>query len=323
MTKRKRRPTAPAERWTGSALSEFGLSEGQQKVLRWGGSVVGLIALALVLTLTVNAFAGGQTAASPAQPDSALGQARPSAFQAWPQVKEFAPIADRKADGSPLTVQELFGARTLSSGKVTLRRIAGRLDPGCASVVWGEALAGALSSAGCTQAVRGLYATANGVYVAQYTMFNLADEQAANEFVQSLDTLYRGGWVRPLESQKAAFGAYSEGSAQAMGHYAGVIWIGRSDGAEPGEKDDFVMLGLAVRSAEKALFRRVVKVAGLPDVTAAPGPGDTAQPSEAAPTDPGTTTSTTPGTTTGTTTGSPGTGTGTGTAAATPSEPPQ
>ena len=43
-----------------------------------------------------------------------------------------------------------------------------------------------------------------------------------------------------------------------MGHYAGLVWIGRADGAEPGARDDFVSLGLTVRGAEKAVFRRVV-----------------------------------------------------------------
>ncbi|GAA0392248.1 hypothetical protein GCM10009530_49430 [Microbispora corallina] len=288
MTKRKRRSSAPAPRWTGSALSEWGLSERNQRILVWTGSVVAVLAVALVLTLLVNVFAGGQAAPVPESGGGVIGQGRPSAYQAWPSVKEFAPIADRRADARPLTAQEVFGARTLTAGKVTLRRVAAHLDSGCAGAVWGADVVDALNGAGCTQALRGLYATQDGAYVAEYTMFNLADEKSANTLVQSLGTLYRGGWTLPLESPKAAFGAYTEGSGQAMGHYAGVVWIGRSDGAEPGEKDDFVMLGLAAREVEKALYRRVVDVAGVPTAPVKPGSGDdTAQPSEAAPSEPG------------------------------------
>ncbi|WP_432932580.1 hypothetical protein ACQPZZ_15255 [Microbispora sp. CA-135349] len=287
MTRRKRRSSAPAEGWTGSTLTELGLDDRQQRVFVWSVTAVGVLVIALVLTLTVNAIGG-----APSQPAQAaggvVGEGLPVSFQDWPSLKELAPIADRKADTAPLTAQEVFGARTLTAGKVTLRRLAARLDQACAGAVWGADLTDALAEAGCSQAVRGLYGTADGGYVAQYTVFNLADVAAAESLAKSLASLYRGAWVQPLESPRAKFGAYSEANAYALGHYLGVAWIGRTDGAEPGEKDDFIMLGLAVREVEKAVFRRVVKVAGVPsDPAQPPGPADTAQPSEAPPTDPG------------------------------------
>ncbi|MEU6412410.1 hypothetical protein [Microbispora sp. NPDC046933] len=287
MTKRKRRSSAPAEGWTGSTLAELGLDDRQQRVFVWSVTAVGVLAIALVLTLVVNAIGGGQSQSARASGD-APGEGLPASFQSWPSLKELAPITDRKADTAPLTAQEVFGARTLTAGKVTLRRLASRLDQACAGAVWGADLADALAEAGCSQAVRGLYATANGAYVAQYTLFNLADVAAAESLAKSLASLYRGAWVQPLESPRAKFGVYSEGNAYVLGHYLGVAWIGRADGAEPGEKDDFIMLGLAVREAEKAVFRRVVKVAGVPsDPAQPPGPADTAQPSEEPPSDPG------------------------------------
>ncbi|WP_328709684.1 hypothetical protein [Microbispora hainanensis] len=287
MTKRKRRSPAPAEGRTGAALSDLGLDDRQQRVVVWSVSAVGVLAIALVLTLVVNAIGGGQSQPAEASGDVS-GEGLPATFQPWPTVKELAPIADRKADTAPLTAQEVFGARTLTSGKVTLRRLASRLDQSCAGAVWGVDLADALAEAGCSQAVRGLYGTADGVYVAQYTLFNLADVTAADTLAKSLASLYRGAWVQPLESARAKFGTYSEGNAYVLGHYLGVTWIGRTDGAEPGEKDDFIMLGLAVREAEKAIFRRVVKVTGVPsDPAQPPGPEDTAQPSEEPPSEPG------------------------------------
>ncbi|GIH45885.1 hypothetical protein SAMN05421833_101458 [Microbispora rosea] len=287
MTKRKRRSSAPVERRTGAALAELGLDDRQQRVVVWSVTAGGVLAIALVLTLVVNAIGGGQSRPAQASGDVS-GEGLPATFQSWPTLKELAPIADRKADTAPLTAKEVFGARALTSGKVTLRRLASRLDQSCAGAVWGVDLTDALAGAGCSQAVRGLYGTADGVYVAQYTLFNLADVAAAESLAKSLASLYRGAWVQPLESARAKFGAYSEGNAYVLGHYLGVTWIGRADGAEPGEKDDFIMLGLAVREAEKAVFRRVVKVAGVPsDPAQPPGPADTAQPSEEPPTDPG------------------------------------
>ncbi|MBX6382794.1 MAG: hypothetical protein IRZ07_07435 [Microbispora sp.] len=286
MTKRKRRPPAPSRGRTGAALAEMGLDDRQQRVLVWSVTAGGVLAIALVLTLVIKAIGG-----APPQPEQASadvsGKGLPASYQYWPSVKELAPIDERKADSAPLTVQEVFGARTLTAGKVTLRRLAGRLDQSCAGAVWGADLVDALAAAGCDQAVRGLYGSSDGTYLAQYTLFNLVDVAAAETLAKSLASLYRGAWVQPLETQKAKFGGYSEAEAYVLGHYLGVVWIGRADGAEPGEKDDFIMLGLAVRDAEKALYRRVVKVAGVPSEPVRPGPDDTAQPSEEPPTDPG------------------------------------
>ncbi|MEU7937009.1 hypothetical protein [Microbispora bryophytorum] len=287
MTKRKRRSSAQAEGRTGAALADLGLDDRQQRVVVWSVTAGGVLAIALVLTLVVNAIGGGQSQSAQVSGE-VPGEGLPASFQSWPSLKELAPIADRKADTAPLTVQEVFGARTLTAGKVTLRRLASRLDQACAGAVWGADLSEALAEAGCGQAVRGLYATADGVYVTQYTLFNLTDATAAQSLAKSMESLYRGAWVQPLESSRAKFGAYSEANAYVLGHYLGVTWIGRADGAEPGEKDDFIMLGLAAREAEKALFRRVVKVTGVPsDPAQPPGPADTAQPTEEPPSEPG------------------------------------
>ncbi|WP_179155226.1 hypothetical protein [Microbispora sp. GKU 823] len=59
MTKRKRRSSAPAEGRTGAALAELGLDDRQQRVVVWSVTAVGVLAIALVLTLVVNAIGGG------------------------------------------------------------------------------------------------------------------------------------------------------------------------------------------------------------------------------------------------------------------------
>ncbi len=285
MTKRKRRSAGAAERWTSETLSEWGLTDVQQRILLVVGSVVAVLVSALVLTLVVNAI-GGETSNPRIAAADPLGQARPDDYQGWPSLKQFAPIADRNADAKPLTAHEIFGTKTLKVGKITLRRVATSLDPGCAGVVWGAELAERLSEAGCAQAVRGLFMSSDGAYVAQYTMLNVAGAEAANGLVEALNTLHRGGWVVPLPSNRAAFQGYTEASGHAMGHYVGLVWVGRADGAEPSARDDFVTLALTVREVEKAVYRRVVAVTGVTPVPAQKKSGtDTAQPSEAAPTE--------------------------------------
>ncbi|MBO3745370.1 hypothetical protein J5X84_04760 [Streptosporangiaceae bacterium NEAU-GS5] len=305
--KRKRRSS-----WSSDTLSELGLSGGQQRIVVVIGVVVAVLAAAFGLTLVVN-WIGGSNPPAGLPENDVLGHPRPVTYQGWPSLKEFGPIADRKADAPALTVAEIFGAKSLrvvspvrqpaaspspqptataspavAQQPLTLRRVATKLDTSCASAVWGEGLIELLSDGGCTQAVRGLYASVDGTYVAQYTLFNLADQQSADEVVHELATLHRGAWTVPLTSDKAAFNGYSEASGQAMGHYAGLVWVGRVDGAEPTAADDFVSVTLAMRDVEKALFKRIVTVSGVQPIRVAPAPSgqSTAQPSEAPPTSP-------------------------------------
>lgn len=257
----KRRP-APDETWGSVRLAEMGLTGGQQKILAVLASVVGILVMAFVLVFVVEAF-GDDPVAEP-QSSSPLGQARPAAYRAWPSLKQFAPIADRAADAKPLTVEEVFGSKTLKAGKISLKLGERQLDADCRATVWGGDLTDALETAGCTQAARALFTSADGRYVAQYTLLNLASAAAADDLVGKLATLYRGGWVLPLPGGTPALTGFTESSGHAMGHYAGLVWIGRADGAQPEDTDDMVTLSLAVREAEKVVYRRVVAVTGVP-----------------------------------------------------------
>ncbi|MFF3664827.1 hypothetical protein [Microtetraspora malaysiensis] len=287
MTKRKRRSQPPSERWTSDTLAEFGLSVLQQRLVIGIGSVVAGVASVVALIFLANMIGSGDV--PPAQGSSSLGGARPGDYRAWSSLKQFAPIANRKTDAAPLTLKELFGGRTVQAGKITLKRVGVHLDSGCRQSVWGADLVQELSEAGCTQIARGFYTSADGTYIAQYAMLNLADVTAADGLVERLKSLYLGGWMLPLDPAKAGFTGYTEASGHAMGHYVGLVWIGRADGADPTPQDDFVTLGLAVRDVERALYKRVVAVAGVPSITVKPSPGEeTAQPAEPGPTESGT-----------------------------------
>ena len=246
-------------------LAELGLTESQQRTLLGIAGGAAVLAIAVVLTVMV-----ARLAELSEPPRAAAGEglridlARPDDYQGWPSLEQFAPIADRKNDPEPISAEEIFAVKTLKNGKITLRLVERRTDKDCSVALWGDDLLARLPETGCTQAVRGLYRSADGRYVAQYTLFNMSGVAAANGFVELLTTMHRGGWVRPLESRAAVFPAdgYTEASGHAMGHFAGFVWVGRADGAEPTARDDFVALSLAVRQAEKAVFTRVVAAGG-------------------------------------------------------------
>ncbi|MFJ2029488.1 hypothetical protein [Streptosporangium sp. NPDC087985] len=261
-TRKRRRTPAKEQTWNIPQLEERGFSRSQQRLLVVAVSVIGVLVSAVVLAFVIgsmgNDFVPGRATAA-----AISTQPRPDAYRGWVSPKLFSPIAQSKADPAPLTLKDVFAEKVLKEGTTTLKLAATKLNADCSAVVWGQGLADQLAQAGCTQAARGVYASADGRYVAQYTLLNLRDTASADALVQSLTTMHRGGWTRPLESGRARFrsGGYTEGSGHAMGHYAGLVWIGRADGAEPGARDDFVSLSLAVRGAEKAVFRRVVAAA--------------------------------------------------------------
>ncbi|MFC4532893.1 hypothetical protein [Sphaerisporangium dianthi] len=266
---RKRAASARSKRRRASfevdALSERGLTQRQQRLLLGAGTVVAVLVGGFGLTAVVSTLGVSDPPADEGSSAAdAIGLLSPDDYQAWPSPKLFAPIGDRKADQAPLRAEEVFSVKTVRSGKLTLKLADRRLDA-CAPAMWGGSVLAKLGETGCTQAVRGLYLSADRRYVAQYTLFNMADAAAAGGFVQQMSTLYRGGgWVRPLESKAAAFpqDGYSEASGHVMGHYAGFVWVARTDGQEATPKDDFVSLALGARAAEKAVYRRVVAVTG-------------------------------------------------------------
>ncbi|MFD9948884.1 hypothetical protein ACFWYW_34710 [Nonomuraea sp. NPDC059023] len=264
--KRRRTRSTPSSDWQLPLLSDMGLRPEQQRLLVIIGSALGVVVLAVGLVAVIGSLGTGYL------PDRAAtaaaggpGTARPDSFHGWSSPKLFEPISERAKDAKPLTEKELFAGKTLADEKkLTLKLVAHELGADCAAVLWGPSLVEKAADGECTQAARALYTSSDGRYVAQYTLLNLRDAKAADELVTELKAGYRGGWTHALQSEKASFpgGGYTEGGAYALGHYLGVVWIGRADGAEPTPKDDFVSATLTLRGAEKAVYRRVVAITG-------------------------------------------------------------
>lgn len=243
----------------------MGLQPKQQRLIVIIATIIGVLAGGTGLVVAINSIGDyspeQRTSAAVIAPETAL----PRIFRGWGSPKLFDPVTDRAKDQRALTEKEVFGQSELVvSKKLKLKLVAKKLDTDCSAVLWGKNLLELVSDAECTQAARGLYTTSDGRYVGQYTLLNLKDGKSAADLVEQLKTLYRGGWTRPLESAKATFpaGGYSEAGGYALGHYVGLVWLGKVDGTDPGAKDDFVSLTLAMRGAEKAVYRRVATITG-------------------------------------------------------------
>ncbi|MEV0619924.1 hypothetical protein AB0I81_41865 [Nonomuraea sp. NPDC050404] len=260
----KRRRT-PRSDWQLPLLSDWGFRPEQQRLFVIIATVAGVLAggigLVMVMTSMGTYTPEQQSGAAVVGADTAV----PRVFHGWNSPKLFDPLSERTKDAKALTEKEVFDQSELAvTKKLKLKLVAKQLDADCSAALWGANLLEQVSDAGCTQAARGLYTSSDGRYIGQYTLLNLKDGQSAAGLVETLKTLYRGGWARPLTSSKAAFpaGGHSEAGGYALGHYVGLVWVGRLDGAEPTAKDDFVSLTLALRGAEKAVYRRVVTITG-------------------------------------------------------------
>ncbi|MFI6484392.1 hypothetical protein ACIBH1_41180 [Nonomuraea sp. NPDC050663] len=186
----------------------------------------------IIATLVVAVAAAGAGAFWLAGRDSAV---RPAWFRGEASSALYSPIDTRQADGSPLTVAELFPVATVGG----LARGATTEFADCAEVLDG------VEAAGCTQALRAVYA--GGPVAGQFVVFNLADSAAADALVAALG---KQGFVRQAIAFEAA---RSRAQARALGHYVTVSWVGPVSGAA-----DVSEAHVALDGVSKALLPRVV-----------------------------------------------------------------
>ncbi|GAA2384894.1 hypothetical protein [Nonomuraea africana] len=257
---RKRRRTPPPD-WNLPVLTDWGLKPEQQRLLVIIASVAGVLIAAVALTAAVAALGADAPDQSRQAAAPVSGELRPERFEGWASPKVFEPIAERAKDAKPLTEKELFAQKRLvGEHKISLKLTEKTLDTDCSAALWGEQLLSQVGDAGCTQAARAAYTSTDGRYLTQFTLLNLNDSKVAGELVESLKSLHRGGWVRPVTAFPP--NAHTEGGAYALGHYVALVWLSRTDGAEPEQGDDFSNLALTVRGAEKPLYKRVVALTG-------------------------------------------------------------
>jgi len=224
-------------------------------------AVISLLALlaALVFQVLNPQAAANRVPAPIVEPPPGHSTLRPELFHAQDQQDIFDPIAERAADAEPLTEEEIFGSvEELSLGGMELTLRDSEVTDTCTALVWGEELAQTLSTGACTSAARGVYQDGDGEYVAQFTLFDLADAEAASAALHSLDSPRSPGFVLPmLEDVEGLHTGYSQATAQAMGHYVAVFWVARADGAEPSGDDSMATLNVAAMDAALVVYEQV------------------------------------------------------------------
>ncbi|GAA3154225.1 hypothetical protein GCM10010466_51480 [Planomonospora alba] len=174
---------------------------------------------------------------------------RPATVRSELNTAHYDPIATRALDPEPLTAAEIFPGDRVSSEQAVLTGARPESLADCASAVWGSAEA---AVAGCTQALRAGYTSADGRTAGQFVIFNLPDSAAADRLVTALS---RDGFVRPAAGLPEAFdGARGWAQARALGHYVTVSWVAPVGGG----RVDLTHPQLAVDGLSLAIQRRLV-----------------------------------------------------------------
>ncbi|TDQ48524.1 hypothetical protein [Actinorugispora endophytica] len=224
-------------------------------------AVLSLLALLAVLILQLVAPEGSanRDPAPIVAPPAGHSTLRPELFHAQDQQDIFAPITERAGDAEPLTQEQVFGSvQELSLSGMDLSLRDSEVTDTCTSLVWGDELAQNLSTGSCSSAARGVYQDADGEYVAQFTLFDLADADAASTTLESLDPRAEPGFVLPMnDGIDGLHRGYSQATAQAMGHYVAVFWVARADGEAPSDDDSMATLNVAAMDAALMVYEQV------------------------------------------------------------------
>src|SRR5262249_11738177 len=125
-----------------------------------------------------------------------------SAYSEADSTAVFAAIANRAKDPKPLTSAEAFTPKKITDtdAHASLKLTASSLHAPCVATVWGDELLGLLRRGACTQAARAAYEDKH--FGALVTIFNMADERAADQVVAAADP--KGAKGFPLVPSKAS-----------------------------------------------------------------------------------------------------------------------
>ncbi|GAA3965436.1 hypothetical protein GCM10023085_54930 [Actinomadura viridis] len=166
----------------------------------------------------------GNTSAAP----SRTATATPSPTK---PVLEPVKLKSRTTDPSPLTLKEVFGKASFTSGGQKYVRTAWNAKRGCTGTVNGTRLTGVIKKGGCSQVLRATYARGDGKLVGTVGVLNLKTENAAR--LAQKAAAAKDAFLQPLpgtgHSRKIGKGE-ALGTAEARGHYLVMTWVQRPDG---------------------------------------------------------------------------------------------
>jgi hypothetical protein len=222
------------------------------------------VALIVVAGATYFYFARRHTSPSPAADSRATSPAKPSADPSpSPTLGQWGHIESRALDPAPLTLAELFPP-SFVDGTTTYVRTAQKAKVHCAGALAGTQLVGAVSHAGCTQAMRASYLSSDHKVMGTIGVLNLVTATAAqragkatgpSEFIAQLPG------ARGL-TKNLAKGTGIE-AAEVKGHYLVLVWAELANLHTPrtplqkSELEEFITL-LMQRTANVSLATRQV-----------------------------------------------------------------
>lgn len=196
----------------------------------------------------------------------------PELYLSEPNREEtFGAINERDPDTEPMTEDSAFGgADELELNGVSLEAQQTTVNDSCTSMVWGGDLAQSLLDAECVNAASALYTDSDQEYVAQVTLFDVADSDGAEEVAAALDPANaetEAGFVLPQtgEDVSGLHEGYSQATTQVMGHYVAVFWSAREDGQDPGEDSDLATVNVASMNSVQFIYDEVVRNGGSQD----------------------------------------------------------
>ncbi|QBI53950.1 hypothetical protein [Streptomonospora litoralis] len=227
-------------------------------------SLVGLLGVLSYQLATQTGGTSSQAAVgSVVAPPEGHSTLLPEMYQAQPQDEAFEPIAERGEGSGGLPEDGVFGSETeeLELDGQKLVRDQSEVTDTCTSLVWGREVAQTLVDGECTSAASAVYLSGGEKYIAQFTLFDLADVDAATNAATALDPQdpsIAPGFLLPRKSGvEGLHEGYSQATAQVMGHYLAVYWVARTDGEKPGESDTLSTLNVAAMNASTWVYRQV------------------------------------------------------------------
>ncbi|MQA97947.1 MAG: hypothetical protein GEV11_26280 [Streptosporangiales bacterium] len=228
------------------------------------GGLAFLVSLVLVVVVLVQGASDPEEEAS-GEGSGKVGQDQPLAptgFQRQASLPVFAPIARRAAGEQPISTEELFDDEvkklTFKGRELRLRET--KADPDCAAAVWGNSLREELGARGCTRVLRASYSDPDDRYLGQFAVLDVADVRSADSLLNAFDPNRSTGFVLPLTAKTEGFGkGHTEATAQAMGHYVVIAWVGRADGKPD---DTLISQNVLLMNASEAIYERVQRAKG-------------------------------------------------------------
>jgi hypothetical protein len=255
-------PRGPSGRGRGSRGKAKPKRAGRARVLLISGiALVVVIAAAAYLLFATNNKQPSPSAASRADA-SARPSSRPSASPT-PSLGPWGHIESRALDPTPLTLAELFPAQ-FTEGSDTYTRTVAKARAHCAAELVGSALTAAVSHAGCTQAMRASYLSANPKLMGTIGVLNLVTATAAEKAGKAAGP---SEYIAQLAGPKAPTKNLTKGTgfeaAEVKGHYLVLVWAEFTNlrapktSAQKAELESFISL-LMQQTANVSLATRQV-----------------------------------------------------------------